>query len=138
MYKPPGWRLIEDARRTLPNAVAALGTVDETTLLIIGRDAALASLEAHATTTKLELQAIYGNYRPLSSSRTTVAGFPAIEHRFRGTAEGHDWSVTAITLARGNDVYTILAMTYGYSDLIQIQENVIAKTIASLQFTSSR
>jgi hypothetical protein len=33
-------------------------------------------------------------------------------------------------------VFTILGMTSADSDLIQIQENVIAKTIASLQFLS--
>jgi len=37
-------------------------------------------------------------------------------------------------LARGTEVFTILGMTSADSDLIQIQENVIAKTIASLQF----
>ena len=37
MYKPPSWDLIPAARKALPDAVAALGTYDQTTLLVIGR-----------------------------------------------------------------------------------------------------
>jgi hypothetical protein len=59
---------------------------------------------------------------------------PAIEQRFYGSLASRDWSVMVTTLARGNEVFTILGMTSADSDLIQIQENVIAKTIASLQF----
>ena len=32
------------------------------------------------------------------------------------------------------DIFTVLGMTYADSDLIQIQENVIAKAITSLSF----
>ena len=45
--------------------------------------------------------------------------------------------VIVATLARGKEAFTFLAMTYADSDLIQIQENVIAKSIASLQFTAT-
>jgi len=38
MYKPPSWDLIPAARKALPDAVAAMGTSDETTLLVIGRE----------------------------------------------------------------------------------------------------
>ena len=40
-----------------------------------------------------------------------------------------------MVIARGKDVLTVLAMTYADSDLIQIQENVIARSIASLDFS---
>jgi hypothetical protein len=49
--------------------------------------------------------------------------------------EEHDWSVTALTFVRDKEVYTLIGMTYANSDLIQIQENVIARAIASLEFT---
>jgi len=72
----------------------------------------------------------------LSEQRTHIAGLAAVQRRYRGTVDGHDWSGVVLSLARGNDVFTILGITYADSDLIQIQENVIAKTIASLEFTS--
>ena len=37
-----------------------------------------------------------------------------------------------MVIARGNEIFTVLGMTYADNDLIQIQENVIAKAIASL------
>jgi hypothetical protein len=39
-----------------------------------------------------------------------------------------------VVIGRGNDIFTVLGMTYADSDLIQIQENVIARAIASLDF----
>ena len=82
------------------------------------------------------LRDVYENYRQIGKKQITVAGLPAVQQRFYGSLDGHDWSVTFTMLARGNDVFTILGMTSADSDLIQIQENVIAKTIASLQFLS--
>ena len=38
MFKPPSWDLIPEARKALPDAIAALGTYDQTTLLVIGRE----------------------------------------------------------------------------------------------------
>ena len=136
MYKPPDWELIEDASKALPNAIGALGTRDETTLLVIGYELTADSLDAHSATTERALREIYEDYRPLSSRHITVAGLPAIENRSRGTLGDHDWSVIVVTFARGQDAFTILGMTYADSDLIKIQENVIARAIASLQLTS--
>lgn len=135
MFRPPGWDLIADAGKALPNAITALGTSDETTLLVVGHDPLADSLDAHAAATDRKLHEIYENYRPLSTQHITIAGSPAVETRFRGTLGGRDWSVTVATLGRGKEAFTFLAMTYADSDLIQIQENVIAKTIASLQFS---
>jgi hypothetical protein len=50
-------------------------------------------------------------------------------------ADDHDWSGTLVVLTRGSDTFTILGMTYADTDLIQIQENVIARSIASLKFS---
>ncbi len=46
----------------------------------------------------------------------------------------HDWSGRVVWLARGNEVYTLMGLTYADSDLIQVEENVIARTINSLEF----
>jgi hypothetical protein len=134
MYKPPAWQVIKNAQNELPNAIGALGTEDQSTLLVIGRDPLKDSLEAQAAKRERTLREVYENYRPVGKKQMTIAGLPAIEQRFYGSLDGRDWSVTVTTLARGSDVFTILGMTSADSDLIQIQENVIAKAIGSLQF----
>lgn len=134
MYRAPDWQPIIAARAALPNAIAALGTSDQATLLIIGRDRAHDSLDAESAATEKAVEEIYENYRPLPPQRMTVAGVPAIERQFRGEADKRDWSVILVTLDRDGEVFTILAMTDANSELVQIQENVIAKAIASLQF----
>jgi hypothetical protein len=136
MYKPPSWDLIPAARKALPDAVAALGTSDRTTLLVIGREHAKDSLDAFASTTAKALGDVYENYRLISTRHLSVAGFPAVEQRSRGTADGRDWSVILLTLFKGTDAFTLLGMTYADSDLIQVQENVIAKAVNSLTFTA--
>jgi len=136
MYKPPSWEIIPGARKALPDAVAALGTSDQTTLLVIGREHAKDSLDAHAAKTVKELSDVYENYRQISSRQLSVAGLPAVEQRARGTADGRDWSVTLLTLVKGGDAYTLLGMTWADSDLIQVQENVIAKAVNSLTFVA--
>jgi len=136
MYKPPSWDLIPAARKALPDAVAALGTSDETTLLVIGREHVKDSLDAHAAATGKALGDAYENYRLISSRRVSVAGVPAVEQRSRGSADGHDWSVLLLTFFKGSDAFTLLGMTWADSDLIQVQENVIAKAENSLTFTA--
>src|ERR1700687_880288 len=136
MYKAPSWNLIDDdTRKTLPNAIVALGASDDSTLLVVGIERSKESLESRAAATEKRLREIYENYRRISEQKTTVAGLPAIERRYRGIADGHDWSGVVVTLGRGGAVYTLLGMTYAESDLIQIQENVIARAIASLDFS---
>lgn len=136
MYKAPSWHLIDDdTRKTLPNAVVALGASDDSTLMVVGVERSKESLESRAAATEKRLHEIYENYRRTFEQKTKVAGLPAIERRYRGMADGHDWSGVVVTLGRGNEIYTLLGMTYADSDLIQIQENVIARAIASLDFS---
>lgn len=134
MYKPPSWRVIEGARKLLPAAIVAMGTNDETTLLVLGRVAQRGTLDAQMASTERELRAIYENYNPSDPQRSVIAGQPALQRRFRGVVEEREWSGMIIVLGRGGDAFTILGMTHSDSDLIQIQENVIARTVASLEF----
>ncbi len=134
MYKPPSWRLIEGARKMLPAAVVAFGTSDESTLLVVGRVPARGTLDSQLSATERELRSIYENYSPAEPERTVIAGQPAIQRRFRGTADEREWSGMLIVLGRGPESFTILGMTHSESDLIQIQENVIARAVASLEF----
>jgi hypothetical protein len=136
MYKAPSWQIIEGAGQTLPNAIVAMGTTNESTLLVIGREKTKTQLESAAKTVEMRLRDVYENYRLLSERKTMVGGQPSIEYRYRGMADGRDWSGTLVVVSRGGDVFTVLGMTFADTDLIQIQENVIARSIASLDFNA--
>ena len=43
-------------------------------------------LDAYAAATSKALSGVYDNYRFISSSHVTIAGFPAVEQRSRGAA----------------------------------------------------
>src|ERR1700690_809225 len=135
MFRPPGWDIIADARTTLPGAIAALGTSDQTTYLLIGASPSAGTLDADLKASDRKLKEMVENYRPLGDKASTVAGLPAIERRFRGAVDGKDWSGTVVLIERGKQLYTIFGMTYANTDLVQIQENVIHRSITSLKFT---
>ena len=134
MYKAPSWQIIDGAGQALPNAIVAMGTSNESTLLVLGREKAQAALDSAAGTVERRLHDVYENYRLISQRKTIVAGQPALEYRYRGLADGHDWSGTLVVLGHGGNIFTVLGMTFADTDLIQIQENVIARSIASLDF----
>ena len=134
MYKAPSWKLIDDPT-ALPNAIVAMGTQNQSTLLVVGREKTRQNLDAAAVTVEKRLREVYGNYQQTSHEKLTVGGLPAVEYRYRGTADGHEWSGTLAVMARNSDIFTVLGMTYADTDLIQIQENVIAKAITSLDFS---
>ena len=135
MYKAPSWNLIEEARNALPNAIVAMGTSDESTLMVVGEEKTKDSLDTAAAAVEKRLHDVYVNYQRVSQKRTVVGGLPAIDYQYRGKADDHDWSGRLVVIARGKDMLTVLAMTYANNDLIQIQENVIARSIASLDFS---
>ncbi len=134
MYKAPSWQLLDDARNALPNAIVAMGTSSQSSLMVVGREKTKESLEAAAVTVERRLHEVYENYQRISQRKTVVGGSPAIEFRYRGKADEHDWSGTLLVISHGGDIFTALGMTYADNDLIQIQENVIAKAITSLSF----
>ena len=136
MYKAPSWSLIEEARGALPNAIVAMGTSDESSLLAVGEEKTKESLDTAAAAVEKRLQDVYANYRRVSQRKAVVGGLPAVEYQYRGKADEHDWSGKLVVISRGKDMLTVLAMTYADSDLIQIQENVIARAIASLDFNA--
>jgi hypothetical protein len=136
MYKAPSWQIIEGAGQTLPNAIVAMGTTNESTLLVIGHEKTKAPLESAAQAVEKRVREVYENYRLISERKTLVGGQPAIEYHFRGMADEHDWSGTLAVVSRSGDIFTILGMTYADTDLIQIQENVINRSIASVDLTA--
>jgi hypothetical protein len=135
MYKAPSWNLIEEARSALPNAIVAMGTTNESTLMVVGEESTKESLDVAAAVVEKRLHDVYSKYQRISQRKTIVGGLPAVEYQYRGTADDHDWSGKLVVVARGKDIFTVLGMTYADTDLIQIQENVIARAIASLDFS---
>ncbi|MGB7848353.1 MAG: hypothetical protein WBL63_22260, partial [Candidatus Acidiferrum sp.] len=135
MYKAPSWQTIDGAGQTLPNAIVAMGTANESTLLVIGHEKTKAPLETTAQAVENRLHDVYDNYRLISQRKTVVGGQPAVEYHYRGLAEGHDWSGTLSVVAHSGEFLTVLGMTFADTDLIQIQENVITRSIASLDFS---
>ena len=135
MYKPPTWQLVEGARSVLPGAITALGTSDETTYLLIGRQPIEKSFASDIGATDRHLQNTLDNFRPLGEKKITISGEPAVEKRFRVSVEQRDWSGIAVFFQHDAHLYTIFGMTSADSDLVQIQENVISRAISSLQFT---
>ena len=134
MYKAPSWQIIADAGQGLPNAIVAMGTSNESTLLVVGHEKTNNALEPSAQEVANKLSQVYDNYRLISQRKTVLGGLPALEYKYRGMADGHDWSGTLAVVARNGDVFTVLGMTYADTDLIQIQENVIARAISSIDF----
>ncbi|MCU1242597.1 MAG: hypothetical protein JWO71_3323 [Candidatus Acidoferrum typicum] len=134
MYKAPSWEVMGDARSALPNAIVAMGTSNESSLMVVGREKTKEPLDTAAVTVEKRLYDVYENYRRVSQRKTVIGGSPAVEFHYRGKADEHDWSGTLVVISRNGDIFTVLGMTYADSDLIQIQENVIAKAIASLSF----
>ena len=79
MYKAPSWQLIEGAGQTLPNAIMAMGTSNESTLLVVGLEKTKAPLELAAREVEKRLHEVYENYRLISERKTVVGGHPAFE-----------------------------------------------------------
>jgi len=134
MYKAPSWNLIEEARNALPNAIVAMGTANESTLMVVGEESTKEPLDAAAAAVEKRLHEVYSKYQRVSQRKTVVGGLPAVEYQYRGAADEHEWSGKLVVVARDKEIFTVLGMTYADSDLIQIQENVIARAIASLDF----
>src|SRR4029077_17718447 len=79
MYKAPSWNLLDDARQALPNAIVAMGTSNESTLMVVGQEKTKEPLEAAAVTVERRLREIYENYKQVSQRKTSVGGLPAVE-----------------------------------------------------------
>jgi hypothetical protein len=58
MYKAPSWQLIDDARNALPNAIVAMGTSSESSLMVVGREKSKEPLEAAAVTVEKRLHEV--------------------------------------------------------------------------------
>jgi hypothetical protein len=135
MYKAPGWSLLDDARRALPNAIVAMGTADESTIVVVGLERTKDPLESAAAAVEKRLREAYEDYQRLDRKQKLVGGLAAVQYRYHAKESERGWSGTLVVVAREKDIFTVLGITTGNDDLIQIQENVIARAIASLDFS---
>jgi hypothetical protein len=135
MYKPPSWRMIEGARTILPGAITAMGPVDESTYLLIGLAPTGETLTNDIDESEQRLREVMSNFRIIEQKRLMVSGISSIAHRFRGSVDQREWSGIVVFVPYGTRIYTVFGMTLAQSDLVQIQENVLTRTIASLQFS---
>ena len=133
MFKPPTWRSYPQLVRPGGPLVAALGTPDETTLMLVGRENFNGDLTGYARLAENALQRTYADYRKQNERRTTVAGLPAFERDFTGEAEGRFWTGTALYFARGRDYFTILSLTAA-GDTTNFQQTLLRKVVDTLEF----
>ncbi len=133
LYKPPTWRSYPTMVRPQKALVAALGTPDEATLLLIGRERYTGDLLSYARLAEPSLQELYQDYRKLAEVPTQVAGLPALERRFTGTTEGRFWTGMAIYFARGREYFTLLGVTAA-GETVGFQQAVLRKVVNSLAF----
>lgn len=134
MYKPPDWEILDGARSVLPGAIAAMGTDNQTTYLLVGQEQAVGSLGSAMIAMDTRLRGMLDSFQPLGQERIRVSGDPALESRFRGSTNQNNWSGVVVLVPHDARLYTIFGMTRGDDTLVQIEENVIHRTIASLQF----
>ncbi len=133
LYKPPTWRSYPTMVQPRKALVAALGTPDEATLLLIGREHYTGDLLSYARLAEPSLQRLYQDYRKLAEVPTQVAGLPALERRFTGTTEGRFWTGMAIYFARGREYFTLLGVTAA-GETVGFQQAILRKVVNRLAF----
>lgn len=133
MFKPPTWRSYPQLVNPQNALVAALGTPDETTLLLVGHEYYNGNLADYVRLAERSVERLYVDYRPERERRTTVAGMPAIERSFTGEAEGRFWTGMALYFARGRQHYTLLALTAA-GETTPFQQSVLRKVVGTMQF----
>lgn len=133
IFKPPTWRSYPELVKPRTPLVAALGTPDETTLLLIGREYHTGRLEDYARLAERSLKQLYENYRVEEERPARVGGLEAIERRFTGTAEGRFWTGLAVYFAREGQYYTLLGLTAA-GEQTNFQLAVLRKVVHTVAF----
>jgi len=135
MYRPPEWGLVEAAHNVLPGSIAALGTDDEKTYLLVGAAQATGSLDLDLRSADMKLKEIMDHYRAVRDTTVSVSGFPALERHFRGAIDQKEWSGAVVVFERGQHLYIVLGMTQADTDLSLLKENILQRVITSIDFS---
>ncbi|MGH9788025.1 MAG: hypothetical protein ACRD4U_04915 [Candidatus Acidiferrales bacterium] len=133
IFKPPTWRSYPQLVRPQTPLVAALGTPDESTLLLIGREPFNGTLADYTRGAERLLQQFYEDYRPQKERPTQVAGLSALERSFTGKSDGRFWTGTAFYFTRGRYCYTLLGLTTA-GETASFQQSLLRKVANSWEF----
>ncbi|HSC77204.1 MAG TPA: hypothetical protein VLB32_01465 [Candidatus Acidoferrales bacterium] len=133
IFKPPTWRSYPQLIRPRTPLVAALGTPDESTLLLIGRESYNGTLDDYARGAERLLRQFYEDYRPQGEHPSEVAGLRAIERNFTARDGDRFWTGMAVYIARGRYCYTLLGLTTA-GETVPFQQAVLHRVANSLEF----
>lgn len=133
MYKPPGWRSYPELVKPDNPLLAALGTPDENTLLMVGQEIFQGDVATYTRLAEDSLKQLYPDYRKVSERTTRFAGFAAVEREFTGSAAGRFWTGLAIYFSHGDSHYTFLGVT-AENETLSFQQSLFRKIINTVQF----
>lgn len=133
LFKPPTWRSYPQFTNPQGPVVAALGTPDETTLLLIGQERYRGKLNDYVRQAEVSLRRLYQDYRRHDEVSTQVAGKPAVERRFSGSSDGRFWDGRAIYFAHEQQFFTVLAVT-AVTENPTLQQAVLRRVLNTLEF----
>jgi hypothetical protein len=133
-YKPPGWKIHEDAPRETGRAIVAIGPEDEHTILFVERQAWSGDPNLKSDATDVNLRATYQNYRKVSEASVEIHGFPAIRREFEGELDGALWRGVALRIAKDKTVFGVVGLTS--AETLQFHEAVLNKILNSFRFIS--
>lgn len=132
LFKPPTWKVLDYAVKGIPSAVAALGTPDEATVLVVGTVLYEGPPGEYARILEGALRKSYSDYAADAEEQSQIAGRPAIRRPFRGMAGGHQWYGQVVNLADGSVHFGIIGITR--AENFEFKEGVIAKVVNSFRF----
>jgi hypothetical protein len=133
MFKPPGWKIFENVPGETDSGIMAMGTEDEQSLLIIGRQTWSGVPDLRNDQMESRLRSNYQGYQKLSEESTQCGGHPAIRRTFKGVLDGAEWHGVVVHVAQGNTVFGIIGLTS--AEMYEFQQAVLAKIISSFQFS---
>ncbi|MBI4461862.1 MAG: hypothetical protein HY653_03055 [Acidobacteria bacterium] len=136
-YKPPSWRSFPGLVKPDNPLLAALGTPDEKTLLLVGQEIYEGDLVTYTQLAEDSLRELYPDYRKREERFTRFAGFPALERHFTGSAEGHYWTGLAIYFAHGDSYYTFLGVS-AEGETLDFQQSLLRKIVNTVEFGQRR
>lgn len=134
-YKPPGWKIHENAARETGRAIVALGPEDEHTVLFAERQVWSGAPNLKADATEANLRSTYRDYKLLSESALEADGHAALRREFSGVLDGAEWRGISLRVAQGNTVFGLVGLTS--AENLQFQQALLNKIISSFRFLAS-
>jgi hypothetical protein len=131
-YRPPGWKIHENAPRETGRAIVAIGPEDEHTILFVERQVWSGEPDLKSDATEANLRATYQNYHKTSESTVEVHGHPAIRREFEGELDGAIWRGVALRIAKDKVVFGVIGLTS--AETLQFHEAVLNKILNSFRF----